>query len=125
VTPATVSIDGRVAFANQILLHHASALPVKVHDALLGMFGEREAFPRHVQFGDGSEIPDALVSEILALYDDIAVRQPWQIDDVMVLDNRMTAHSRDSFLGPRRIEVALGAFHSRPTVGVGIDVASS
>jgi alpha-ketoglutarate-dependent taurine dioxygenase len=114
VTPATVRVDGRVSFANQILLHHASALPAKVHDALLGTFGEREAFPRHAQFGDGSEIPDELVSEILALYDEIGVRRQWQPGDVIVLDNRITAHSRDSFAGPRQIEVALGAFRPRP-----------
>ena len=116
VTSAIATIDGRPAFANQILLHHASVLPAQVHAALLGMFGDREAFPRHVQFGDGTEIPDELVAMILYLYDEIAVRQPWQVGDILVLDNRRTAHSRDSYLGSRQIEVALGSFYPRPMV---------
>ncbi|NEA73787.1 TauD/TfdA family dioxygenase [Streptomyces sp. SID13588] len=114
VTPATATVDGRVAFANQILLHHTSALPTKVYEAMRGMFGERDAFPRHVQFGDGTEIPDDLVGAILDLYDEVAVRWRWQSGDVLVLDNRTTAHSRDPYVGSRRIEVALGTFHPRP-----------
>jgi alpha-ketoglutarate-dependent taurine dioxygenase len=117
VTAATCVVDGRTAFANQILLHHPAALPAKVRDAMHGMFGEQSAFPRHVQFGDGSEIPDDLVDMILGLYDEIAVRHPWHTGDVLIVDNRTTAHSRDPYAGPRRVEVALGAFHTRPTLG--------
>jgi len=120
VTAATATADDRVAFANQILLHHPCVLSPRTQDALTGLFGEREAFPRHVQFGDGTEIPDALVGEILTLYDSLAVRTPWRPGDILILDNRTTAHARDPFEGHRQIEVALGTFRPRPLVATGV-----
>ncbi len=37
-----------------------------------------------------------------------AVRFTWREGDMVTLDNMITAHARDSYVGPRKIVVALG-----------------
>src|SRR5271165_4179466 len=41
-------------------------------------------------------------------YEKNAVRFAWREGDMITLDNMLTAHARDSFVGPRKIVVALG-----------------
>ena len=41
-------------------------------------------------------------------YEKNAVRFKWREGDMVTLDNMITAHARDPFVGPRKIVVALG-----------------
>jgi len=112
-TAAAYTADGRPSFANQVLLHHNAALPARTRAALHGLYGPPEAFPRHVQLGNGEEIPAAVIELIAAAYDAVAIRTAWRNGDILILDNRVTAHSRDPFQGERQVRVALGPFHQR------------
>lgn len=114
-TSAVCEVDGRLSFANQVLLHHNAAMPAAARAALFGLYEVPEAFPRHVQFGNGAEIGADVIELIMATYDAVGARSPWRGGDVLVIDNRVTAHSRDPYRGERRVQVALGSFHRRPS----------
>jgi alpha-ketoglutarate-dependent taurine dioxygenase len=101
--PAT----GEATFFNQVALHHISCLAPAVRESLQAVFAE-EDLPRHVYYGDGAPIEDAVITEVRELCDQLAVRFRWQEGDVALLDNMLVAHSRAPFTGPRKIVVAMG-----------------
>ncbi|MBD2002953.1 MULTISPECIES: non-ribosomal peptide synthetase [Cyanophyceae] len=96
-----------LVFFNQLQLHHASCLDPAVRESLLSLFGE-DQLPRHVYYGDGSPIEDSVIAEIRAVYQEAAIAFPWQQGDVLMLDNMLAAHSRNPYVGSRKIVVALG-----------------
>jgi hypothetical protein len=101
-----------MVFFNQIQLHHSSCLEPSLRASLLSMFGE-EKLPRNVYYGDGSPIEDAVVRDILAVYQQHAISFPWQAMDILMVDNMLVAHGRHPFVGPRKIVVAMGEMISR------------
>jgi len=100
-------VTGEISFFNQVQLHHVHCLDRETRESLLSIF-EREDLPRHVYYGDGSPIEDSVMDHIGELYELNAVRFPWREGDMVTLDNMITAHARDPFVGPRKIVVALG-----------------
>jgi alpha-ketoglutarate-dependent taurine dioxygenase len=98
---------GDTVFFNQVQAHHVSLLKPEVRESLLAMFGE-ERLPRNVYYGDGTPIGAVEMREIVAVYDRHAVSFAWQRGDILLLDNMLTAHSRNPFVGPRKIVVAMG-----------------
>ncbi len=107
---ATHPRTGEAVWFNQAHLFHVSALEVPVREALLAIVDEAD-LPRHVYYGDGSPIEDAILDEIRAVYDSVTVRFPWQQGDVLMLDNMLAAHGRAPFKGPRRVVVAMAQGH--------------
>lgn len=65
------------------------------------------AYPRHVTFGDGGEIPAAQIEAIRRCYETSERRFTWSRGDVLVLDNLRHAHGRDPYTGTRKIVVAM------------------
>jgi hypothetical protein len=98
---------GAHVFFSQVELHHPSFLEPEERQAMLSVFGEN-GLPRNVLYGDGSPIPDAVMHEVGDLYDRLAVDFVWLKGDMVMLDNMLTAHSRSTFVGPRKIVVAMG-----------------
>ena len=76
-------------------------------NSMLSLFGE-EDLPRNVYYGDGSSIADSVVEELCRVYWSLAVSFPWQVGDILLLDNMLTAHARNPYVGPRKIVVAMG-----------------
>ena len=109
VCPAVVKHPqtGELVFFNQIQLHHVSCLERATRESLLSMMRE-EDLPRNVYYGDGSLIEDSIVEEIGELYQKIAVSFPWREKDILMVNNMLTAHSRNPFVGTRKIVVAMG-----------------
>lgn len=95
---------------NQAHLFHVSALEPAVREALLEVV-EPEDLPRNVYYGDGGAIEPAVLDEIRAVYAELAVASPWQVDDVVMLDNMLVAHGRTPFTGPRKVLVAMAEPH--------------
>jgi alpha-ketoglutarate-dependent taurine dioxygenase/acyl carrier protein len=104
---------GEMVFFNQIQAHHVSCLESGVKKSLLSIFGE-EDLPRNVYYGDGAPIETSVINEVRSCYERIAVNFPWHEGDVLLLDNMLTAHGRNPYLGPRKIMVAMGdtIYHS-------------
>ncbi len=98
---------GEMVFFNQLQLHHVACLEPELREALGALFPE-EDFPRNVYYGDGSRIEDSVMAEILAAYWANSMSLPWQAGDILLVDNMMTAHARNPYVGPRKIVVAMG-----------------
>ncbi len=102
---------GERMFFNQIQLHHVACLDEEMREAMRSLFSEAE-LPRNVFYGDGSIIPDDVVRHLGEVFEQIAVRFTWQKGDMIMLDNMLTTHARDTFVGPRQIVVAMGQMMS-------------
>jgi alpha-ketoglutarate-dependent taurine dioxygenase len=98
---------GEKVFFNQVQLHHVYCLDPAVRDSLLTLF-KREELPRHVYYGDGSEIEDAVMEHVGQVYERCAVRFQWQKGDMITVDNMLVCHARDPHVGARKICVAMG-----------------
>lgn len=98
-------LTGEPVWFNQAHLFHISNLGDTNGDLLkaLGKYG----VPRHALFGDGSEIDSALLQEVRATYEKLAVPLGWQRNDLVLLDNMLWAHGRRPFAGSRRVIVAM------------------
>lgn len=66
------------------------------------------SFPVVVRMEDGAPIPGAVVKEILALNQRIAVAVPWSAGDVVMVDNTRVLHGRLAYSGERNVYVRLG-----------------
>lgn len=98
---------GEKVFFNQVQLHHVYCLDPAVRDSLLTLF-KREELPRHVYYGDGSEIEDSVMEHVGRVYEQCAVRFQWQKGDMITVDNMLVCHARDPHVGARKICVAMG-----------------
>ncbi len=96
-----------LVFFNQLQLHHISCLAPAVRESLLSMMKE-EDLPRNVYYGDGAPIEDSVVDYLRELSQKLSVSFPWQEQDILMLNNMLVAHSRNPFVGERKIVVAMG-----------------
>ncbi len=94
-------------FFNQIQLHHIAYLDAEVRESLLSTFGKQQ-LPRNVYYGDGTSIEDSVIAEINEVYQQSQTSFPWEQGDILMLDNMLTAHGRNPYIGPRKIVVAMG-----------------
>jgi len=106
---------GELVFFNQLQLHHIACLAPAVRESLLSMMPE-EDLPRNVYYGDGSRIEDSVMDELGELYKTLSVKFPWQKHDVLMLNNMLVAHSRNPYVGERKIVVALGNLVSKAQI---------
>ncbi len=100
-------VTGEKSFFNQVQLHHLNCLDAETRDSILSMF-HLDQSPRHVYYGDGSSIENAVMDHVGEIYERYAVRFQWQAGDMVSLDNMLVAHARDPYKGPRKILVAMG-----------------
>jgi alpha-ketoglutarate-dependent taurine dioxygenase len=99
-------VTGEMVWFNQAHLFHVSSLDPAVRSSLQSGAGGDE--PRNAFFGDGSEIDEAALNHIRAVYDSEMMTFSWQRGDVLVLDNMLTAHGRKPYRGAREIVVGMG-----------------
>lgn len=99
-------VTGEMIWFNQAHLFHVSSLGSDVRSSLESEAGGNE--PRNAFFGDGTEIGEAALTHIRSVYEDQLVTFPWQRDDVLILDNMLTAHGRKPYRGHRQIVVGMG-----------------
>lgn len=107
---------GEKVFFNQVQLHHISCLAPGVRESLLSMMPEAD-LPRNVYYGDGSPIEDSVMEYLGKLYRENCVAFRWQEHDIAMLNNMMVAHSRNPFVGERKIVVALGNLINKEQLG--------
>jgi alpha-ketoglutarate-dependent taurine dioxygenase len=97
---------GELSFFNQLQLHHVSCLDPAVRESLSSLMKE-EDLPRNVYYGDGSPIEDSVMERVGEVYRTASVAFPWEPGDVLMLNNMLVAHSRNPYVGPRKIVVAM------------------
>jgi alpha-ketoglutarate-dependent taurine dioxygenase len=99
-------VTGEMVWFNQAHLFHVSSLGSDVRASLQSEAAGNQ--PRNAFFGDGTEIDEAALSHIRAVYERETVTFPWQRGDVVILDNMLTAHGRNPYRGSRQIVVGMG-----------------
>jgi len=108
VRPAIVSHPQtkELVWFNHAAFFHISTLNPKIRKCLGSEFLESE-FPYNTYYGDGSEIEPEVLAEIRAAYQQETVTFPWQAGDILMLDNMLTAHGRNPFVGSRQVVVGM------------------
>lgn len=103
----THPVTGERTWFNHFAFWNARSLDEDVREVLTETFGE-DGLPFHTYLGDGSPLTDAEVDAINDVYQAVTVRESWQAGDLMLVDNILCAHGRESFTGDRKILVAMG-----------------
>jgi len=103
---------GDVGWFNHVCFWHVSRLASEIREMLVDLLGE-DGLPFNTYYGDGGTIPAAVVEEIAAAYEAEKVSRPWHAGDLMLVDNMLASHGRESFTGERRVVVAMGTERRR------------
>ena len=99
--------EDRVWF-NQVDQFHPSTNPPDVYEAIMEIYGDDPfEMPQYGCFGDGTPIPDSALAEVRAGMDRLSVAFPWEVGDMLIIDNMLTAHGRSPFTGARKILVSM------------------
>ena len=106
---------GEIVWFNQLQHWHLACLDRATRESLLSLFREQD-LPRNCYYGDGSAIEDSVIEAIGEVYRQTAVSFPWQQGDILMVDNMLTAHARNAYVGPRKILVAMGEMISKEDI---------
>jgi alpha-ketoglutarate-dependent taurine dioxygenase len=98
---------GEMVWFNHAYFFHPSSLQQSAREAMLAVVDEEE-IPFNTFYGDGSPIEPSVLDEIRRAYEDETVCFPWQQHDLLLLDNMLVSHGRESYRGRRKIVVAMG-----------------
>ena len=107
---ATHPRTGERTWFNHVAFFHVSTLEPSVRDGLLATMEEKD-LPANTYYGDGSPIEAGVLDEIRDAYRRASVSFAWRRNDILLLDNMLTAHSRTPYTGPRRILVGMSEPH--------------
>jgi alpha-ketoglutarate-dependent taurine dioxygenase len=107
---ATHPKTGETFWFNHAHMFHISNVEPSVRDSLLSEFKEDE-LPRNAFYGDGTPIESSVLEEVREVYRQAAITFAWQQGDILMLDNFLVSHGRESFVGPRRILVAMAELY--------------
>jgi alpha-ketoglutarate-dependent taurine dioxygenase len=99
-------VTGQRCFFNQIAFLNEWTIDPEVREYLVDMYGE-DGLPFNTRFGTGEQLTEEIVELINAVYEAHTVREPWQVGDLMLVDNIRTAHSREAYEGAREILVGM------------------
>jgi alpha-ketoglutarate-dependent taurine dioxygenase len=61
----------------------------------------------HALYGDGTPINDTVINELYEFFEREKISIPWHAGDILILDNILASHGRNSFTGDRRVFAAL------------------
>lgn len=92
---------------NQIDQFHPCHLGEEMLETLSLIYETPERFPMYVTYGDGSEIAEEVVHEILDTIAEVTIAPAWNQDELLILDNELVAHGRASYTGYRKVLVAM------------------
>jgi len=108
-SPGIIShrLTGEELWFNQIDQFHPFQLGEEMYETLKLIYGDPEYFPTYVSFGEGSEISESLIDEIQQTIMDVTIAPAWKKNELLVVDNEMVAHGRNSYTGDRKVLVAM------------------
>lgn len=104
-------VTGEKVWFNQAHLFHVSNHSAQNREALMETFSE-DQLPRHAYYGDGQPIEEEYLAIIRQIYLDEKIKFQWQRGDLLIADNMLFCHGRESFEGARRIILAMAGHNS-------------
>jgi alpha-ketoglutarate-dependent taurine dioxygenase len=99
-------VTGIPAWFNQALALHVTALPQPLRDVLVRQLGDLD-LPHQTFYGNGEPFEPETIETIRQAYAEEVVRFSWEVGDLLILDNLVFAHGRESFEGLREILACL------------------
>ncbi|OZY86400.1 hypothetical protein CBP51_05065 [Cellvibrio mixtus] len=106
-------VTGKESWFNHVAFWHPANLAPEIRDFMLKEVGE-DGLPYNTYFGDGSKIPDEVANHLRDVYLLEKRKFSWQEGDLLLVDNVLTSHGRESYEGERAIRVAMAEPHTRP-----------
>jgi alpha-ketoglutarate-dependent taurine dioxygenase len=97
---------GEWVWFNHLTFFHVSTLDRKIQEEILKEFVEGD-LPNHTYYGDGGRIEAEVIEHLREAYQKEMVRFDWEEGDVLMLDNMLVAHGRESFTGERSVAVGM------------------
>jgi alpha-ketoglutarate-dependent taurine dioxygenase len=91
---------------NHAFFFNILSLEKDLKESLL-LEGSTSILPFLTYYGDGSEIEPHVIEEIRSIYRETSLFFPWKKGDVLLLDNMLMAHGRNSFTGDRTVLVGM------------------
>jgi len=103
---ATHPRSGELLWFNHATFFHISTLDDAMREVLMEEFDD-EDLPNNTYYGDGSPIESSVMEHLQDAYMKEMVSFTWQKGDTIILDNMLTAHSRLTYAGPRKVLFAM------------------
>lgn len=97
---------GDMLWFNHAVFFHVSSLEPSVRESMLAVL-KPEDLPFNTFYGDAHPIEPSVLEEIREAYRQETVAFDWHKGDILMLDNMLTSHGREPFVGPRKIVVAM------------------
>lgn len=98
---------GEEVWFNQADQFHPSTNPPDVYEAMTELFSNPFDMPQYACFGDNSPIREDVLDSIREITAEQTIYFPWEVGDLLMVDNMLFSHGRSSFTGNRRILVAM------------------
>jgi alpha-ketoglutarate-dependent taurine dioxygenase len=95
---------GETVWFNQAHGFHQSELEPSVYNEIVSTGSN---FRLESKFGDGFPIPVEVLNVIRDVLRKETIRLKWQRNDLLIVDNVLTAHGRAPVFGPRKIALAM------------------
>lgn len=89
---------------NHLTFFNFLTLPKTTQNLLKNVF-KREELPNNTYYGDGTDIPDDYLEELIKAYQAEEQSFDWKRKDVLLLDNMLASHGRQAYTGDREIYV--------------------
>jgi len=103
---------GEMVWFNHALFFNVAGLEETSRRNLLAAVAEDD-LPYQTRYGDGSPIESRVLDILRETYDRETVKFAWQDGDVLLVDNMLAAHGRETFSGERKVVVIMAEpFHS-------------
>jgi len=101
---------GELVWFEHTAFFHVTSLEPSMRKSFLAEF-KQEDLPFNTYYGDGSPIAESDLEAIRHAYQQRAVTFRWQKSDLLLIDNMLVSHSRESYTGPRKILVAMAELY--------------
>jgi alpha-ketoglutarate-dependent taurine dioxygenase len=104
-------VTGEVAWFNQAHLFHFNTryLGRVRYELARAFFNATGLVPHDACFGDGSPLGDDIIDHVFDVLEAHTIPIMWEPGDVLLVDNVLCMHGRESFHGNRKIAVAMSA----------------
>ncbi|MBT2405499.1 MULTISPECIES: TauD/TfdA family dioxygenase [unclassified Streptomyces] len=98
---------GADTWFNQADQWHPSNLPDDEAETLLSLIDDVEDLPHWITYGDGSPLSDDDLAHVRKAQRENKLVEPWQVGDIMIVDNMSVLHGREAYTGDRKIVVSM------------------